>query len=257
MDAERFSGHKLVKNGGDKVALVTGAARRIGAAIAETLHAAGFRTAVHCFQSLAQARLLVEKLNGIRPDSACVFQQDLQQPQPGRLIEAVLAWSGRLDVLVNNASVFIRSEGGDFDSADWDTLFRVNVQVPFLLSQAACAALAAGEGAIINITDIHAEKPLKGYAAYCQTKAALLMQTKALAREYAPAVRVNAVAPGAIVWPEQDNVLSDEVQKKIIAETPLKRHGSPEYIARAVLALAENPFISGQVLNVDGGRSVV
>lgn len=135
-------------------------------------------------------------------------------------------------------------------------LFTLNLKAPYLLSLKAQSHLAQHQGTIINITDIHAQKPLKGYTAYCQSKAALEMQTKALACEFAPLIRVNAIAPGAIAWPEQDNALSAEIQAKIIAQTPLKRHGDPQYIGLAVLSFIENPFITGQILNVDGGRSV-
>lgn len=241
----------------EKVALVTGSARRIGAAIAEALHAAGFRVAIHCHHSLGDANALARQLNLIRADSACVFQEDLSHSGVfGKLIASIEAWAQRLDVLVNNASLFLQNDCLEFKAKDWRDLFMVNLQAPFELSIAAYPLLAVAQGSIINITDIHAEKPLKGHAVYCQTKAALLMQTKALARELAPRVRVNAVAPGAIVWPEKDNALSEEIQQQIIAKTPLRCHGEPIHIAQAVLALLENSFITGEVLHVDGGRSI-
>ncbi|MFC3908363.1 pteridine reductase [Legionella dresdenensis] len=241
----------------EKIALITGAARRIGATITEHLHQYGYAVIIHCHHSIADARSLAEQLNSRRPDSALIISQDLLQPQAAeRLIEQAIAWKNRLDLLVNNASVFIRSPCGNLNMAQWQQQFTVNVQIPFQLSCLAAPYLEAQEGSIINITDIHAEKPLKGYAVYCQTKAALLMQTKALARELAPKVRVNAVAPGAIAWPEQENLLTDDVRQQIIAMTPLKRHGSPVYIAQAVVALAGNAFITGQAINVDGGRSI-
>jgi len=245
----------MLKNG--QVALITGAARRIGAAIAMELHAAGFNVVIHCNQSVTAANQLALQLNSIRPDSALVIAANLNNPSSCQtLIDKALKWYGRLDLLVNNASLFIRSDIASFNMTDWQSLFTVNVQAPFALSVAAFASLAIHNGSIINITDIHAEKPLKEYAVYCQTKAALLMQTKALAKEFAPAVRVNAVAPGAITWPENDNALNNDQQKSIIAQTLLKRHGEPVFIAQAVLALAENPFITGQALDVDGGRSI-
>jgi pteridine reductase len=241
----------------DKVALVTGASRRIGAAIARLLHEKGFRVALHCHLSLMEARSLADSLNQIRKDSAAVFQADLSAPEVcGKLMTSVMAWSTRLDVLVNNASLFLKSECQEFKSRDWQDLFALNVQAPFELSCAAFPLLACHNGSIINIIDIHAEKPLKGYSVYCQTKAALLMQTRSLAREFAPKVRVNAVAPGAIAWPEHDNALDEKIQQKIIAKTPLKCHGEPKQIAQAVVALLDNTFITGQVLNVDGGRSI-
>jgi pteridine reductase len=172
------------------------------------------------------------------------------------LINQVLKWRSKLNVLVNNASTFNRTNINDINLDDWQTLFAVNVQAPFLLSLAAYPSLSSQQGAIINITDIHADKPLRNYAVYCQTKAALAMQTKALAKEFAPNVRVNAVAPGAIVWPEKENALNYKVQEHIIAKTLLKRHGDPRFIAQAVISLINNPFITGQILNVDGGRSI-
>ncbi|MBA3537519.1 MAG: pteridine reductase [Tatlockia sp.] len=240
-----------------KVALITGAARRIGAAIACQLHQAGFRVLIHCHHSLVEAQQLAETLNQQRLQSAQVLQQDLCAANASNLlIDATLAFGGRLDVLVNNASIFERTNFSRFNETNWDNLFAANVRAPFLLSLAARPHLAMQEGVIVNITDIHAEKPLKGYAEYCQSKAALVMQTKALAREFAPEIRVNAVAPGAIVWPEHANLVSKEEQAEIIAKTPLKRKGQPQYIAQAVVALVENTFITGQILKVDGGRSI-
>lgn len=241
----------------DKVALITGSARRIGAAIAVALHKAGFRVAIHCHHSLTEANRLVGELNTLRADSACAFQADLSSDGACvGLTAAVINWAGALNLLVNNASLFVKSEHGEFNAKDWQDLFRLNVQAPYELSMASHTALALVNGSIINITDIHAATPLKHYAVYCQTKAALLMQTKALAKEFAPDIRVNAVAPGAIAWPENANALDDAIRQKIIAKTPLRCHGDPDYIARAVLALVDNPFITGQVLNVDGGRSI-
>lgn len=234
-----------------QVALVTGSAQRIGAAIVRHLHEAGFRVVIHCYQSQAHAHTLAQELNRNRLDSAMVLTADLCAKKAGQmLISETLKWAGRLDLLVNNASVFSRND------ADWDALFNLNVKAPFLLSTSAFPLLSQSHGSIVNITDIHADKPLKGYAVYCQSKAALSMQTKALAREFAPTVRVNAVAPGAIMWPEQDNELNTAQKQKIIAEVPLKQHGNPVFIAQAVLALAENTFITGQTLCVDGGRSL-
>lgn len=240
-----------------KVALVTGSARRIGAAIVKKLHSAGYKVVIHCRFALNEAHSLAVDLNNERIDSAFVLQRELTEPGAAEeIITTIIEWGGRLDLLVNNASVFLRTEFDDFVEQDWQMLFDINVKVPFLLSQAARPFLQKNSGAIINITDIHAEKPLKGYSAYCQTKAALEMQTKALAREFSPEIRVNAVAPGAIAWPENGNSLSSNIQKEIIAKTPLKCHGAPDYIAQAILVLAENPFITGQILKVDGGRSL-
>lgn len=245
------------KTQGVCVALVTGAARRIGAAIAERLHKAGFNVVIHCHQSQEEAYALQEKLNQIRPNSAHILMADLTiKTQACVLVEQARAWQSRLDVLVNNASCFIKTPVGDVSEVARDKLWITNVRAPFWLSETAHACLAKHEGCIVNITDIHAEKPLLDYAVYSQTKAALKMQTEALAREYAPDVRVNAVAPGAIAWPEGDNALSSEIQEKIISKTLLKKHGEPKWIAEAVLSLILNEFITGQTLRVDGGRSV-
>ena len=241
----------------EKVALVTGGARRIGAAIVTLLHQAGYKVVIHCRGALSDAHALAINLNKQRVDSAFVLQRELTKNDAAEeIMTTVIDWGGRLDLLVNNASVFIRTEGTAFNAADWEALFDINVKVPFLLSLAAYPLLKKQQGAIINLTDIHADKPLKGYSVYCQTKAALKMQTKTLAREFSPEVRVNAVAPGAVIWPENANALSEEEQQKIINKTPLKSHGHPDFIAQAVLALAQNPFITGQTLKVDGGRSL-
>jgi pteridine reductase len=231
------------------VALITGAARRIGAALAAHLHKAGFRIIVHYCQSQSAAVQLVSNFNQIRTDSAVAFSADLCVPSAASdLLQAGLAHWGRLDLLVNNASIFSR------DDADWDRMWHCNVQAPYFLSRAAFAALKANQGSIVNITDIHAHTPLRDYPAYCQTKAALAMQTRALAQEFAPDVRVNAIAPGAILWPEGTNKLDPSIQQKIIDKTLLKRHGTPEHIAQALLYLITNTYATGQSLQVDGGR---
>lgn len=238
-----------------KVALVTGGARRIGAAIVKKLHASGYKVVIHCRHALAEAHALAVSLNEQRSDSAFVLQRELTAPCAAQeIMTTITDWAGRLDLLVNNASVFVRTDCADLDAKAWDILFDTNVKVPFLLSLAARPLLKKQAGVIINISDTHAEKPLAGYSLYCQSKAALEMQTKSLAHELAPEIRVNAIAPGAIAWPEQENSLSTEIQQKIINKTALKKHGNPEYIAQAVLALAENLFITGQILKVDGGR---
>ena len=240
-----------------RVALVTGAARRIGAAIVERLHQAGFNVVIHCHESKQDADVLSKKLNQIRSNSACVLVADLSlKYNTCALIKQAIAWQGRLDVLVNNASCFIKTPAGDIDEAAWDMLWVTNVKSPYWLSEAARICLAEHEGSIINITDIHAEKALSDYAVYSQTKAALKMQTEALAREYAPEIRVNAVAPGAIAWPEGKNALSPEIRAQIISKTLLKKHGEPKWVAEAVLSLILNEFMTGQTLRVDGGRSI-
>jgi pteridine reductase len=238
------------------IALITGAARRIGAAIAQHLHAAGFRVVIHYLHSEIDALSLTQKLNQLEKQSALAIKADLQQKNDiFTLITDAVQWGNRLDLLVNNASVFLRDE--ETDERNWNILFNTNVKAPFYLSEAAYPHLAKECGSIINITDVHADKPLKGYGIYCQTQAALTMQTKSLAREFAPAVRVNAIAPGAIAWPENDNELNASLKRKIISKTPLSRHGTPENIAQAVLSFVGNNFVTGQVLRVDGGRSLI
>ena len=237
--------------------MVTGAARRIGATIAHYLHQAGFRVVIHCHHSQKAAHALAFDMNRHRSDSALVLTADLTIKEAAiQLIQDTMDWAGQLNLLVNNAAVFMTTSMDALNDEQWDALFNINVKAPFWLSQMAYPFLAQNKGSIINITDIHAERPLKGYSVYCQSKAALTMQTKSLAREFAPQVRVNAIAPGAIAWPEHDNVLGEDVQQKIIAKTPLKQHGNPAFIAQAVLAIMDNPFITGQVLGVDGGRGL-
>lgn len=233
----------------EKVVLITGSARRIGAAIACHFHEAGYSVAVHYHRSESEATHLVAAFNASKANSAIAVWGDLSQTETtDNLIRHVLQWRGRLDVLINNASVFSRQ------ATDWDTLFAVNVKAPFALSQAAFASLSQTGGCIVNITDIHATMPLKGYSVYCQSKAALWMQTKSLAREFAPSVRVNAVAPGAMAWPEGENTLTTAEQAHIIAKTPLRRHGEVQFVAQAVFDLVGQPFTTGQSLAVDGGR---
>lgn len=243
------------KKQADRVALITGAGRRIGAAIARYLCDSGYRVVIHCHRSHADANRLAHALNQRRPNSALVVIADVSiKENAEKLIHDSLQWLGQLDLLVNNASIFARSPKNDFDDDHWNALFSVNVKAPFWLSHFAYPYLLLRAGAIINITDVHAEFPLKGYSIYCQSKAALAMQTKVLAREFSPHVRVNAIAPGAIAWPEDNNTLSEDIRQTIIERTLLKRHGEPLFIAQAVFSLADNPFITGQTLVVDGGR---
>lgn len=231
------------------VALVTGAAKRIGAEIVAYLHRAGFRVVIHCHQSQQTAATQVARYNQQRANSAHMIIADLCQPNvASQLMDEVIDWAGQCDLLVNNASIF--SKHND----DWAALFACNVHAPYDLSLAAYPHLVKTLGSIINITDIHAHKPLRGYAAYCQSKAALAMQTQALAQEFAPVVRVNAIAPGSIVWPEGNNQLAVDRQQRVVAKTLLKRHGHPRYIAEAVLYLVNNDFVTGQSLSIDGGR---
>lgn len=239
------------------VILVTGAARRVGAEIVRTLHAAGARVAIHYRNSAAEAEALAAALNASRPESAASFAADLLDvPALGQLVAAVVARFGRLDGLVNNASSFYSTPVGNVDAASWDDLLGSNLKAPLFLAQAAAPHLAAAQGCIVNITDIHAERPLKGYPVYCAAKGGLLTLTRSLAVDLAPAVRVNAVAPGAIQWPESGTDFPPEEQAEIIRHTLLKRMGSPADIARTVKFLVfDAPYITGQVINVDGGRT--
>jgi len=238
-----------------KVALVTGAARRIGAEIARTLHDAGMNIVLHYHSSEEEAVTLCQQLNDQRSKSAIAVCADLQEAESSKaLIHSAIAGWGKLDVLVNNASQFYRTIIGKVTDYAWEDLMGSNLKAPFFLAQAAALALAETRGCIVNITDIHSERPLKDYSVYCLSKSGLLMMTKSLAKELGPKIRVNAVAPGRIIWPEGENALSDEEKKIIIDETVLKRPGHPENVAKAVLFfIRDADYITGQVLNVDGG----
>lgn len=239
-----------------KAALVTGAARRVGAVIARRLHAAGADVVIHYRGSEADAAKLEAELNALRPQSARRVKADLLAPiAPRALVDAALAHFKRLDILVNNASTFYPTAVGRIEATHWDELMGSNLRAPLFLAQEAAPHLAKQAGCIVNIADIHAERPLKGYPVYSIAKAGLAALTRSLALELAPAVRVNAVAPGAIAWPE-DGQFEGAERARIVATTPLARIGEPEAVAQAVHFLATAPFVSGQVLAVDGGRSV-
>ena len=250
------------------VILITGGARRIGAEISRSLHAAGGTVAVHFNSSNTNADNLVAELGALRAGSAAAFQADLLDDIAlAELVAKVVEKFGRLDGLVNNASSFFPTKIGTTTAAQWDNLVGTNFRAPLFLAQAAAPHLAARQGCIVNITDIHAERPLKGYPVYCAAKAGLLGLTRALAVELAPQVRVNAVAPGAVMWPENSELVSAgaaEVtqdfplaqQAAIIRHTLLNRIGSPTDIAKTVKFLIfDAPYITGQIINVDGGRS--
>jgi pteridine reductase len=239
-----------------KVALATGSARRLGAAMLRQLHGAGARVAVHYRSSSREAAALAAELNTLRPDSAVAVQADLLDlaSLPG-LVEAVVKAFGRLDILINNASTFYPTPVGEITPAQFDDLIGTNLRAPLFLAQAAAGQLRLHEGLIINMVDIHASRPLKRHPVYCAAKAGLVMLTRSLAREMAPQVRVNGIAPGPVLWPEGG--LDEDLQKKIIARTALKRRGSPADVARAALYFATDaPFVTGQILAVDGGRSL-
>ena len=240
-----------------KVVLITGGAKRVGAAICRRLHARGANLMLHYRASAGEARLLQAELNNARAGSVALIQADLLDlAKIPSIVEQTVQRFGRLDALVNNASSFFPTPLGSISGSQWDDLVGTNVRAPTFLAQAAAAPLRRAQGAIVNITDIHAERPLKSYLVYSVAKAALTGLTRALARELAPEVRVNAVAPGPILWPDDEQF--DEVSRqRIISHTPLKREGTPDDIARAVMfLLADAPYVTGETINVDGGRHV-
>ena len=236
------------------VALITGSARRIGAAIARRLHAEGYDLALHYRDSAADMQALVDELEEKRNGSVLALQADLAEfDRLPELVAHTVGRFGRLDALVNNASAFQPTPVGTTTPQQWDDLFASNARAPFFLAQAAAPHLKASHGAIVNLVDIYAERPLAGHTVYCMAKAALLMATQSLALELAPEVRVNAVAPGAILWP--DGGKSEEAKASMLARTPLARIGDVDEIAEAVRWLLRDArYTTGQVLRVDGGR---
>jgi len=239
----------------NKVALITGAAHRIGAVTARTLHQAGMNIVLHYRGSRTAAQQLQKELLQLRADSVVLIQADLQAPAalPALVQQAHASWQ-RLDVLINNASTFYSTPVGTVSEDQWNELLGTNLKAPFFLSQAAAPYLLQSKGCIVNIVDIHADRPLRGYPIYSMAKAGLVMLTKALAAELGPHIRVNAVAPGAILWPEH---LDEVNQQRIVSKTFLKRKGDPEDIANTILFLINDAaYITGQVLVVDGGRSL-
>lgn len=240
------------------VVLVTGAARRIGADIARTFHRVGFDVALHCNRSSDEANCLAQELNHVRRDSACVFQAALGDIDAVKsLAQSVLGWRGHLNVLVNNASSFYPTPLENASEANWDDLIGSNLKGPYFLCQALAEPLRKCHGSIVNIADIYARSPLKGYSIYCIAKAGNAMMTKALAKELAPQVRVNGIAPGVILWPHTDGQMSESVKQQVIARVPLQRIGCPADIAHMALFLAiDASYITGQVIAVDGGSGL-
>lgn len=240
-----------------KVVLITGGAKRVGAVTARRLHGLGASVMIHYRSSVLDAEALAAELNRERPDSAALVQGNLHDTeQLPKLVAETLARFGRLDVLVNNASSFYPTAVGDIREQDWLDLVGTNLKAPLFLSQAAAEALRHTRGCIVNITDIHAERPMKSYVVYSIAKAGLVALTKSLAHELGPEVRVNSVAPGPILWPEEDPTFDDQERRRIVAHTLLKREGSPEDIAKAVTFLIHDaPYVTGVTLPVDGGRS--
>lgn len=240
----------------NRTAIITGAAKRIGAATTRELHRMGMDVIVHFNTAAEPARQLAAELNELRPESAHLMQADLRQAETWpALIDTAVAINGRLDVLINNASAFYPAQLEEISGADWDELMDVNLKAPFFLAQAAAPYLAVNAGCIINLTDIHADRPLRQHLTYSVSKAGLEMLTRALALELAPGVRVNAIAPGAIFWHED---MSADEKKEIMAKIPMNKLGQAEDIAAAVRYLVDAaPYTTGQVLVIDGGRSLV
>jgi pteridine reductase len=236
--------------------LVTGGAKRLGAAIGRRLHAAGANVVVHYHQSRPAADALVAELEAARAGSALAVRADLHDVERlPALVEAALARFGRLDVLVNNASTFYPTPVGTITLAQFDDLVGTNLRAPLFLAQAAAAALRESRGLVLNMVDIHGRRPLKAHPVYSAAKAGLVMLTKSLARELGPEIRVNGIAPGPVLWPERP--LDEALKAEIVARTALKRSGSPDDIARtAYFFAAEAPYVTGQVIAVDGGRSL-
>jgi pteridine reductase len=242
-----------------KVALITGGARRVGAEITRTLHEHGMNLVIHYRSSKDDAHALQAELEKHRPKSVWLVKGDLLKiaQLPG-IVEETVAAFGRLDVLVNNASSFYPTPIGQATEEQWEDLIGTNLKAPFFLTQAATPHLKKTHGCIVNIADIHGERPIKQYPIYSAAKAGLVMLTKSLARELAPEVRVNAIAPGTIMWPEGEAEVSAEQQQEMLARIPLRRSGSPDDIARTVLFLVRDAgYINGQVIAVCGGRTVV
>ena len=242
-------------DGADAVALVTGAARRIGAQIAKTLHQAGYNVVLHCRLSRTVADALAEELNHARADSACVLRADLRRlDELEKLAEASMARWRRLDVLVNNASMFRATALDTLDETAFDEMIGVNLKAPLFLATRLAPELRRRNGCIVNLTDVYAARPLRRHPVYCAAKAGHSMLTRSLARELAPEARCNAVAPGAILWPPG---AADEGRRaEIMRRTALGRTGEPEDVARAVLYLVTAAYVTGQTITVDGGRTL-
>jgi pteridine reductase len=238
------------------VALITGGAKRVGAVIARTLHASGYDLVLHCRHSIAEAEALAAELSQQRAGSVLVLQAELADTQRlPQLIDATLARYGRLDALINNASAFYDTPIDKASIEQWNDLFASNAQAPFFLTQAALPALRAAHGAIVNLVDIYAERSIANYPIYVMAKGALAAMTRTLALDLAPDVRVNGVAPGAVMWPSDGKSYDD--QQAMMARTPLGRAGTPEDVAATVLwLLRDAPFVTGQIIRVDGGRSI-
>lgn len=240
------------------VVLVTGAAHRLGAQTVETLHARGWNVIIHYRSRKTQAQDLTDRLNQKRPDSAACYPADLSNVEEIRTLahQACTHW-GRLDALVNNASVFYPNPTEKTSEEDWEKVLGTNLKAPFFLLQQCLPSLRISSGSVINLIDIYSEKPLKDHPLYCASKAGLAALTRAWAKDLAPDIRVNGVSPGAILWPDGDSGADEEYQQAILDKTPLARTGNPNDIAGAIAYLmCDAPFVTGQILTVDGGRSL-
>jgi pteridine reductase len=251
-----ISSNQGASNLDGRVALVTGAARRIGATICRQLHAAGANIVVHYRSSADEAKALCDELNALRSGSATSLQADLANTETlPALVAAATEWQGSLDILINNASSFYPTPLGEITEQDWDDLLGANLKAPLFLSQAAMPMLRESHGVIINIVDIHAQRPLRNHAVYGSAKAGLAMLTRALAKDLAPEIRVNGVSPGAIMWPEAG--MNDAAKENILSQVPLGRSGDAADIAGCVLYLVRDAgYVTGQIIAVDGGRSI-
>ena len=242
----------------NKVVLITGGAKRVGAAICRELHACGAQLMIHYRSSTIEARALQAELNLLRANSVAIIQGDLLNIAVlPSLIQETVKHFGKLDVLINNASSYYATEIGAITEDNWQDLMGSNLKAPMFLAQAAATELRKNHGCIVNITDMHIERPKKGYVVYSVAKAGLVNLTKSLAHELSPEVRVNAVAPGPVQWPENNPQFNEVYRQRVISQTLLKKIGEPKDIAKAVKFLvADAPFITGHVLAVDGGRGL-
>ena len=242
----------------DKVILITGGAKRVGATICRELHRQGAKLMIHYNSSMAEARALQAELNLLRANSVAIIQGDLLNLNVlPTLVSETVHQFGRLDVLINNASTYYPTDIGQINEENWQDLIGSNLKAPVFLAQAAATELRKNAGCIINITDMHIERPKKGYIVYSVAKAGLVTLTKSLAHELGPEVRVNAVAPGPVQWPESNPQFDEVYRQRVINQTLLKRVGEAEDVAKAVKFLIyDAPFITGHILAVDGGRSI-
>jgi len=235
-----------------KTALISGGAVRIGSQIVKILHEKGFKVIIHCHQSEEAAQVLCHELNSKRNDSAQVLVADLGD---NKAIKKLTQTIKSLDLLVNNASVFFpTTENSTIE--DWDKIININLRGPFFLATGLSKALEVSQGSIVNIIDIHSDRPLKNFSIYNISKAGLKMLTKTLAKEFAPSIRVNGISPGSILWPQDESQISEKEKMIMLDRVALKRQGSPNDIAQAVLFLANAKYVTGQVINIDGGRSL-